>query len=633
MGKPFGGELSLLKKTVDWTNKLDLDHLKTYLGKLPSPIYVVGSGGSLSACHYAVSLFNDHGKFARAVTPLELFFSEKTIRNSSILFITASGKNYDIKFSFKRALEYEPKAIGAITMKENNPLSLLTQKHGIAETFDFTIPSGKDGFLATNSLIAFFSILNKTLGVPSFKIQNTTKDLTVRISRFLDEIANDCTLVILHGGWNKAVAVDIESKCTEAGLTTTLIADYRNFGHGRHHWFDKNPNSAIIALANKTEINLCHKTLKTLPNSIPKLVLESASENSDSALYILIQSFEFIKELGLKVGIDPGRPGVPGYGRKLYHLPYSNLIKPSKKTALTKRAELSIKRKLNIDDLQSIDKKELEIWRKSYSKFMGNLLRTSFGMVLFDYDGTICSSKERFTGPSNEMAEKLLSILENGFMFGVVTGRGKSIRNDLQKIIPKKYWEQVLVGYYNGSEFGALSDDSLPDKGQELHPSLQPIIPLLSEIETLYGIKVTKRPNQLTIEIEDNKRWGFIRNLVIQTIKTSGLNEIQILESSHSMDIIPNSISKVDMVPSAKEKLKERNLPEQILYIGDKGQWSGNDFMLLDNEFGLSVDDVSSKLDTCWNIASLSNRNSSATLEYLDCLVFSGNGIGFKISK
>ena len=559
--------------------------------------------------------------------------TEKTLRNSSVLFITASGRNYDIKFSFKRVLEYEPKAIGAITMKEKNPLAILTQKHGIAETFNFPIPSGKDGFLATNSLIAFFSILNRTLGTPDYKVIDVKKNLRARISGFLDEIADDCTLVILHGGWNKAVAVDIESKCTEAGLTTTLITDYRNFGHGRHHWFDKNPNSAIIALANKTEIGLCHKTLKTLPGSIPKLVLESGSENSDSALDILIQSFEFINQLGQKIGIDPGRPGVPSYGRKLYHLPYSNLLKPSKKTTLTKRAELSIKRKLNIDNLQSINKKELGVWKKSYSKFMGNLMRTSFGMILFDYDGTICSSKERYTGPSNKMTEKLVSILKKGFMFGVVTGRGKSIRIDLQKIIPKKYWEQILVGYYNGSEFGSLSNDSLPDKEKELDSSLQPIIPLLSNIETLYDIEITKRPCQLTIEIEDNKRWGFIRNLVIQTIKTSGMNTIQILESSHSMDIIPNSISKIDMVPHAKEQLKERNLPQQILYIGDKGQWSGNDFMLLDNEYGLSVDEVSSKLDTCWNIASLSNRNSSATLEYLNCLTFSENGMRFKISK
>lgn len=633
MGKPFEGEISRIESTVNWTVQLNLMNLKNYLEKLKSPIYVVGSGGSLSACHYAVSLFNNHGKFAKAVTPLELFYSEKTIRNSSVLFITASGKNYDIIFSFKRALEYEPMNIGAITMREDNPLSMLAQKYGIAESFDYAIPTGKDGFLATNSLIAFFSILNQTLGDSEYKFNNYKKILEIKVSEFLSNIEDNCTCVLLHGGWNKSVAVDIESKCTEAGLTTTLIADYRNFGHGRHHWFDKNPNSAIIALANKLEIDLCHKTLKALPQRIPRLILESKSVASDSALDILIQSFEFINQLGQKVGIDPGKPGVPSYGRKLYHLPYSKLLKHPKKIILTKRAELSIKRKLSIDDLQSIDKKVLEVWKNSYSKFMGNLLRTTFGMVLFDYDGTICSSKERYTGPSQEMVEKLLLILESGFMFGVVTGRGQSIRNDLQKVIPRKYWEQVLIGYYNGSDFGILSNDALPVKDKEMDSSIRPIIPLLSDIEALYGIKIVKRPNQLTIEIKDNKRWRFIRNLVIQTIKTSGLTDIQILESSHSMDIIPNSISKIDMVPYAKSKLQERNLPQQILYIGDKGQWSGNDFMLLDNEFGLSVDEVSSKLNTCWNIASLSNRNSSATLEYLDSLTFSEKGIRVKISK
>lgn len=633
MGKPFNKEINSINSTISWTQELNLKTLKNYLKRLKPPIYVVGSGGSLSACHYAVSLFNSHGKFARAVTPLELFYSEKTIRNSSVLFITASGKNYDIKFSFKRVLQYEPLNVGVISMKENNPLSKISESYGIAETFDYTIPTGKDGFLATNSLIAFFAILNQTLGDSNYIVGNMKEILKNKISEFLNNISNDCTLVVLHGGWSKAVAVDIESKCTEAGLTTSLISDYRNFGHGRHHWFDKNPNSAILALANKSEIALCQKTLKPLPKGIPRLVFESEFDDAKSGLDILIQSFEFINQLGQKVGIDPGKPGVPAYGRELYHLPYNNLLKPSKKGLLTKRAELAIKRKLNIDNLESIDKKELEVWKKSYLRFINNLMRNSFGMVLFDYDGTICSSNERYSGPSNQMKEKLLLILEKGFMFGVVTGRGQSIRRDLQKVIPERYWEQVIIGYYNGSDYGILSNDNLPNKKKKPASSLKPFISLLSDIEALYGITITKRPNQLTIEIDDSERWDFIRNLVIQTIKTSGQNEIQILESSHSMDIIPNTVSKIDVVPYAKEKLKERNLPQQILYIGDKGQWSGNDFMLLDNEFGLSVDEVSPKLEACWNVASLSNRNYSATLEYLDCLTFSENEIRFKISK
>ena len=633
MGKPFEGELKFLKSTIQWANSLELSKLKNSLSKFDSPIYVVGSGGSLSACHFAVSLFNNQGKFARAVTPLELFYLGKTLHNASILFITASGRNYDIRFAFKQVLEYEPKKIIVLTMRENNPLSEKARQYGISESFDFKIPTGKDGFLATNSLIGFFVLLNNSLNGNVYNTKNIGKELQGEIEKFLNSIDEDCTITVLHGGWSKSVAWDIESKCSEAGLTPTLISDFRNFGHGRHHWFSKRSNSAILALTNATDSSLCNKTLNTLPDNIPKLILESDGDGPLSTIDQLIKSFEFISRLGKKVNIDPGKPGVPAYGRKLYHLPYSKLLANPKINGLTKRAELAIKRKLGVDDLTSVKAPELEIWKKSYSKFMNNLAKTSFGMVLFDYDGTICSSSERYHGPSQQITDKLLEILKNGFLVGVITGRGQSVRTDLQKVIPNIYWNEVLVGYYNGSDCGELSNNLLPDKKADTNPCLKPIIPLINEISELYGIEVTTRPNQVTIEITNKSRWNFIRNLVIQSIKTANISEIQILESSHSMDIIPNTVSKLNIIPSALEKLNERGLPDKILSIGDKGQWSGNDFMLLDSEYGLSVDDVSSKLNSCWNISSMGNRNSSATIEYLNCLEFNSTGFNFKMNK
>jgi len=101
-------------QTIKWANELEFSNFKKFIAKLDSPIYVLGSGGSLSACHFAVSLLNNRGKFARAVTPLELFYLGKTLQYASILFITASGKNYDIRFAFKKVLEFEPKRIGVL---------------------------------------------------------------------------------------------------------------------------------------------------------------------------------------------------------------------------------------------------------------------------------------------------------------------------------------------------------------------------------------------------------------------------------------------------------------------------------------------------------------------------------------
>lgn len=56
-----------------------------------------------------------------------------------------------------------------------------------------------------------------------------------------------------------------------------------------------------------------------------------------------------------------------------------------------------------------------------------------------------------------------------------------------------------------------------------------------------------------------------------------------------------------------------------ILSIGDKGQWPGNDFDLLANPFSLSVNEVSGDPTTCWNLAPAGHRGVQATLDYLGC--------------
>ena len=54
-----------------------------------------------------------------------------------------------------------------------------------------------------------------------------------------------------------------------------------------------------------------------------------------------------------------------------------------------------------------------------------------------------------------------------------------------------------------------------------------------------------------------------------------------------------------------------------VLSVGDKGQWPGNDYELLNTPYSLSVDEVSADPDTCWNIAPAGHRGTQAVLDYL----------------
>ena len=103
------------------------------------------------------------------------------------------------------------------------------------------LPIGKDGFLATNSLIATMIWLVRAY------VQ--AHSLPYYIPRFAEldvhnedifKIQATNTLILLYDYWGKTAALDTESKMVEAGLANVQIADYRNFAHGRHNWLDKN---------------------------------------------------------------------------------------------------------------------------------------------------------------------------------------------------------------------------------------------------------------------------------------------------------------------------------------------------------------------------------------------------------
>lgn len=120
-------------------------------------------------------------------------------------------------------------------------------------------------------------------------------------------------------------------------MGTVQLADYRNFGHGRHHWFDKRgQNSCMVAIVTEYERKLAEKTIANMPNNIPVIYVCTTFQNHLATLDLLIKSFYLVRDLGLARGIDPGRPGVPDYGSKLYNLNYISLLRDSSKKNLSK---------------------------------------------------------------------------------------------------------------------------------------------------------------------------------------------------------------------------------------------------------------------------------------------------------
>lgn len=629
MGKPFKNELKYIKDVIEWSNNQDTENLRSFFEVDTNlPLISIGSGGSFSACFYSSLLYESKYQIAKALTPFDFYTSKDLSNKSKVLFISASGKNSDIQFALDKAIVSGANYLSNISMKEQNPLEEKLKQLSNSYLTNLNIPTGKDGFLATNSLIAIFSLIYLSYNreridvnsLPCFKDQLFHE----KIESFINLITDRNNITLLYGGWGLPVACDIESKCTEAALAAVLLSDYRNFGHGRHHWFDKQKKtSAVVALVTPSEEKLAEKTLSLIPTDIPRLVLSTNLVGSLSSIDLLVKSFHFIDQLGKIRNIDPGRPGVPSFGSKLYHLKYSSLYKEKSINSIN----YAICKKAGVANIDDISIEEREMWLRAYKKFTTKLKSNLFSGIIFDYDGTLCSTSNRFEKHiDNDTANYLLTFLKRNIKIGVVTGRGKSIKELLRNTFDKMYWNQIIVGYYNGANLGYLSDDSLPIVDKEPNSSLLRIYQAIKQNElfiTNNCFNLNIRPNQLTISVNNNRIYRFIKNFCLQYIVENNLENIHILESSHSLDIIVRPhVSKLNVFTKYFNK-------EETLCIGDKGVYPGNDYELLSSTYSLSVSEVSIDLDTCWNLST--NFSNIQNLHfYLSKILICNNG-NFKI--
>ena len=292
-----------------------------------NPSISVGSGGSYSAAELQATLQKIFlNNISMAVTPTELVSTLSKRSDVSVWFLSAGGSNIDIYRACKHALLNEVKSVNILVGRKNSKLSNLQNKYHYGNIVEAQLPCGKDGFLATNSLLAFSVIFfraycyvaNKKTHLPktiSSLLRATLKDFkTIEKLRFsLKGMWEMDCLHVIYSNKLKSVAVDIESKFIEAGLGSIHIADVRNFAHGRHQWFSKNfHKNGILCLSTEEDKALSIKTLSLLPDSIQKESIIFRDLYGAELIAGILLSIYFSGFRGEYKNIDPGRPGVPG---------------------------------------------------------------------------------------------------------------------------------------------------------------------------------------------------------------------------------------------------------------------------------------------------------------------------------
>lgn len=618
MGKPFNSELEKIPGTIRWAEEQDVLLLSRFLfaENRQTPLVCIGSGGSLSACHYAAMLYKQrNGVMAEAMTPLQLMYSgREMLRSNKLLFLSASGKNKDILNAIKYGVKYNEIGMMSLTLRKNNPTEELLEQYPWVLRWCEGIPSEKDGFLATNSLAATFALLSKAAGGSKDEVSGLKYQILGSYSKNREfDLTHIQNFIVLYGALGEPVAWDIESKLIEAALGSALLSDYRNFGHGRHHWFAKRgDNSCIIALVTPIERELAYKTIGCLPKDVPVIFIETGLETPVASIDLLLKAFRFVNDLGVVRGIDPGKPGVPSYGRTLYNLNYfklTNRILPAEKTL-----DMAVRRKLGLAGTENA-----LLWAhysEACQRFVKRLNKGRFTTVAFDYDGTLSAPDHtsRFTkGLCDEIKNALLPLLENRVQIVVATGRGKSVGDSIKNSFDKKYWPQIKVGYYNGACLLSLGEEDELKKWKK-----QPFDSELKELEEelalrlpvgCVGYQFEERSLQLSIEGEMTQMESqLIYDTCREIIWDKQMKDIRVWRSSHSMDIVVyREVSKLRVIED----------PEHTLCIGDYGTMEGNDYEMLTSKYSLSVDRVSKNTESCWNIAPSGMKGLDATLYYI----------------
>lgn len=647
MARPYAGEMAKLAETFAWAAApdLDLQPLRQAVRTAGlSPLRAIGSGGSLTGAHALAGLHQRHtGHPATVATPLEAV-EEPLDTTVATWLLSAGGGNVDIVAAAKALILREPRQLGVLCGREASPLAELCRWHPFVDLLLYPPPAGKDGFLATNSLLGFTALVTRAYA-DQFGSDTDWQDTVAHLEPLLPDTAPDSnlweeataplwsrpTILVLYGTSTRTGAIDLESKFTEAALGNLQIADYRNFAHGRHHWLAKrSETSAVLAFITDADRALAERTLDLIPADVPQARISFEGGPNATALASLVAALRITGWAGMHRGIDPGRPGVPDFGRKLYHLPLPRPRRAARRPRITPREAAAISRKAGVGPNRLAVAGELDRWRDALASFRDRLCNARFAGIVLDYDGTVVDTRHRFKPAEPRMATELAHLVEAGTHVAVATGRGKSVRRDLQSCLPPVLWPLVLVGYYNGAEVAPLDDDSAPDGSASVCESLRPLSEALRCQPELSGsVCQEDRPFQITLAATRIMPDGRLWDLVQHVIQMTGAGDVGVTRSGHSVDIVAAGVSKLNVV----RRLRETVGDAPILAIGDRGRWPGNDHELLSEPFALGVDEVSVDPATCWHLGGPGQRGPAVTLEYLSALEANDSRVKFAVGS
>lgn len=634
MGKPYSDELDGFAHTFQWAGQQPVDQFRNFLNRWSGEhVVVVGSGGSYSAA-LVIALFRElvHHSPTSAVTPLE-FDSMLRRLSPRALLLSAEGKNRDV-LSAAQAAQAADLSSAALTLTQSNPLLEFAVAHASLRAFAFQMDWGKDGYLATNSLIATCLLAYRALFGNSECLTHLgplfdQQRLAERREHFRSwtglERARKSGLLILFSIQAKPFAVDLESKLTEAALASVQLADLRQFAHGRHLQLAAAAPMAVIVVTSAEEAPLAAATAQLLPPTVQQWTIElDGQREQDTAIAGLIDAMFITDAFARAAGLDPGQPGVPDFGRSIHAIDAASLLQTSPK--MQSRLKLAARRKEAPHGGRERAAKPNVV--AAAAEYAEALTQAEFKAIVCDFDGTLCRAENRFGPMAAEHVAQVSSLLRQGMVLAIATGRGDSLYNDLRKSFEPELYSAITVGYYSGSLIARLDE---PFEHPPANAAFQDLWDWLQKSvyhQHCKPLTDLARGGQLSVRLDSAHECARLAAAVQHWLERNGLRGWRAFSSGHSIDVLDANTSKRNVVAHlvARSRIDPNT---EILRLGDAGHEGGNDYELLSEGLSLSCERVSVDLRSCWNFGASGSNQVDVTSAYLRGL--SRNGSAFRL--
>ncbi|KTE18374.1 MULTISPECIES: hypothetical protein [Sphingopyxis] len=574
-------------------------------------VLTIGSGGSLvTAGLLARTIEGLHGNVARSLTPLE-FIAAPTLGNGKhVWLISAEGTNPDILAALDAAVKSEASSITVLCNREASMLVEAARDYG-STVLLYETDSQKDGFLATHTLLLSATLICRAAGqIAGSPVPPRWVDPVLRLGRSAaTDVLSRSTVIIAFDPLLVDAARLIETNFWEAALINVEAVDFRNFAHGRHLWAAKRGGElGLIALLTDQTRVLWADIAGELPAEVAKAELDFGAPREFLPIDGLMSAMELTGQAGEILGVDPGRPGVPDFGRRIYHVPSLLLqsqgvrgMSPSLRKAAARR------RLVGISGLA-------EEWADAEQAFRERGSSMRFHGLVLDYDGTVVRSSERRQPPRDAVLAGLIRFLDEGGRLAFATGRGDSVGAMLRKVLPERHWPEILVGYYNGGLCIRL-DEAVDKSSIDEDVGLSRLAEVIEQCAPSCGISVRRQRVQLCLTAVDGRPLGPVRDFVLKILEENGLR-LRTYVSGHSIDVLAPGVDKENVARRLADAVNTADA--KFLRIGDSGGYPGNDFALLKEDIGLSVDRVSDDPNGCWNLLPPGVKGPDGLVAYLD---------------